>query len=605
MTLPEVESRVGLTRGSAGAISQPMAQQSPLQAFAGVTKDLADASFEIVKQRQSAAMMRELSDMKLRQDARMKELSETSEPGASVVEAGMDMFVKEANDFIDKQPSYLRDAAREKMFMLRDSTASNLLALEAKLSSEKIALDTQAFANNLLNDVRYGTLDEASALALAEEYGVVLPKRISGSVVKEMQDGVRVMALSRMAEDDPEKALSTLSSGKYNSLDPEKLAQIEGQAQRTIEKRKREALAKKQDSIEFQNKILKARLDGDYVGAASLTLMSQGVDDPSNDQLIKAQRELGALETQISLLPGEEAKFYGDRLAATRSKEEFAAEASAILQQFPNEDERNIVLRDIKKHSDLGGLLDVQIDAAFVDNGPYGTLMQNAAFKVMIEPDTFESATKSLDRAAKDDKGLREALDEVQSHLSKAQRGMILSDVNPIKAQEFVDTKQKMAFVAINDYMALGRKVNVDTVKRMFDELGTQSSKFYPLNIRKEVADSITEAGIERAKKGIFDLKDNILVGYGEDGSPITKKDNPLLYDTLVNTFADEIHLLNAGTLPSGENAFFVKGPLGADFLYEVDENGIEQKVVLTERELVEFSRGAIAKTMKSIKEGF
>lgn len=588
MTLPEYESRVGLSRGDAGAISQPRSRTTPIEAFAGLTKDIADASFEIVRNRQAASAMREISDMKLRQDARLKTLAEQTAPGQSVVEAGMGEFVKEANEFISRQPSYMRDYAREKMLALRDNTAGNLLALEGELASEQIALDTEIFANNTSNSVLFGTTGEEEALNAVEEYALALPERIRPKVLSEMRETVRISSLLRLTEDNPDAVLSVLKSGQYNDLDPGKLSQIEGQARRIIEQRERDALARQKDTLEHRNKMFSNIIEGKNVEAARLSLAAKGNEDPSHSEILSEQAALGVLPAQLSLLPEDQAKFYAARLVATGSLQEFGMVLSEIKQEFPIEEERNIALRDIKRHNDTGYLLDVLIDDMPSPDKPYGNIAYNAAFKALKSPESVQAAETYIKNNPQN-----RAINQLDALLSKRMYASILNSADPTQVQHQIDAMRKIGLVAIHEQAVSGNTVNADFVKSMFGEIGNQSDKF-DVNVRRSVEDSITDTGIVTATRQAIETRlPNLFLGRNPDGTLMTKEQNPDLWKTQTSSLPLKSHLVDGGVLPGGENYYFIVDPLGSGRLREVLPNGRVEDIILTERDLIEASRKA------------
>jgi len=605
MTLPEVESRVGLTRGDASAMNQPRARTTAIEAFAGLSKDLSDASFEIVRQRQAATAMREISDMKLMQDARMKQLAENTAPGKSVVESGMDMFVKEANDFIDRQPSYMRDFAREKMLMLRDSTAQNLLGLEAQLASEQLALDTEVFANNTLNGVRYGTMDEATGIAESEDFAKTLPPRIQEKFFREMRDGVRVMSLAHASETSPDAVLKAIKSGKYNDLKTSQLERIENQAQNIIDRREREALARQKDAIEYQNKIDKARRSGDFLTAAQLQLRADtGEDDFTNDQLIEAQKAMGALPTQVTLVDKEMANFWGDRLSATSSPDQFKAELEQYLSDFPTEQERNIALNDLKKNSDMDGKMEILVDSAFSHNGVHGSILHQGAFKALKDPDVVKNAKNDLKKMARDDNGFASTLTALDDRLLDLRMAATLSDIDPTIIDDYVQSHKDAASVAIRDLKVSGKNVTDKIINAMFDEIGPNAIVGGHLRVRKELADSITNTGIEKAKRRVLNER-NLFVGVKKSDTGemqyFTKEDNPKLWQDQFGDIINNVDLVNGGSVGT-MNYFHVKGL--ADYIYEIDARGNFVPVIITEHDLIEGSKVKRSMVTHSINEG-
>lgn len=349
MTLPEVESRVGLTRGDASAMNQPRSRTTPLEAFSGLTKDLADASFEIVKQRQSASLYREMSDMKLRQDARITELSQNAAPGDSLVELGMNEFVKEANEFIDKQPSYMRDKAREKMIMLRDSTASNLLSLEVSLAAEKIALDTQVFSTNLANQVQFGQISESNALSLAKEYVEnSVNGRAQGKALMDLTDMVKTAHLSRLTSQNPQSAINAINSGKYNDVNPNTLSGFKARAESAIKSAAAERIRKANAVGKLWGK------DNALFAIDGAALL--GKELSNDDEIIKFQTDSGIPLSDVSLIPEDVAKdiIYrsGDLLKTVDGYDSFVKN---IMVKYPNPNHAEIVLNDLMKHGGLDG----------------------------------------------------------------------------------------------------------------------------------------------------------------------------------------------------------------------------------------------------------
>jgi hypothetical protein len=235
-------------------------------------------------------------------------------------------------------------------------------------------------------------------------------------------------------------------------------------------------------------------------------------------------------------------------------------------------------------------------------------MMQNAAYKTMIEPDAFKAAEKELNRLAPADNNIRKSLVELNNQISTLRKGVTLNDADPAKAEEFIDAKYQAGVISIRDFHATGKKVTAEHVKKMFDELGPESRKFGHLNVRKDVEDSITDIGIQRTVKNVLSNRD-IFIAFKDtetgESEFISRKDNPELWDIYVGNMADQSIPVNAGKMPNGENAYFLKNATGTDYLYELDENKDHRRVIFTERDLIEGSKRKGVMPVKSIREGF
>jgi len=261
--LPEVTAQVGLTRGDRGALSLPAPGASGIEALAGLTQDIAAAGFEISRQRDTAVMIKEMSDIQISNTKRMESLALNGTGGRPLAEVAVEEFVKDANDFIGRQPAYLRDAARERMLGMKDRVAATALATQAKLAAQEMAQNTLDFANNITNEVRFGTLSQADALSQAKDYVDSLPENVRREASRDLVSSVKLSNLYNIVEQDPHRAKRMLRSGDYNDLDPNDLQRLDTAAQASIDRAAAQALQR-------QNEILMS-LHSDPAKAAMLS----------------------------------------------------------------------------------------------------------------------------------------------------------------------------------------------------------------------------------------------------------------------------------------------------------------------------------------------
>lgn len=606
--LTEVEANVRLNRGDASAINLPRVRETSIEAMAGLVKDVSDASFEIVKQRQSATMLREMSDLKLRQDARLLEMAQNTAPGESIVEQGIDGFVKEANDFISRQPSYLRDDARKNMLNLRDSTASTVLGLQASLDAEKIKLDTEAFTNNLLNDVRFGNLSAADAAAAAEEYSLNLPGRIKDEVKKEMVDGVGLMSLARMVDDNPRAAQKAIKSGKYDYLDPIKLDSIFSAAERKIEQEQNAAIA-------LQNKATQRLFAGDYAEFAKFNLAAKGVSDPTNDQLIQEQLEAGLSPNQLSILTKNEAKFFADRLNSATDIDDFIAVKADILSQYVTEDEQAVVTQNLINHGELSEMASVLIgNEAYT---PDGDMMKTAVFNVAINPEAGTAAKADWARykELQNDTTSADRIDlEIARNLQRERNIMVMQGVPFAQADKRIAGLEAAAYVAVRDKLALKRDISTDDVQNLFDGFGDYSAdQNFSFPVRKQVEHMINERGARTAMQNVLEGSNVAFVVIDPETGKrevATKTSNNVAYSDMVDMLRGNVNLSWAGKI-GAEDAYYVKDTFG-NFIQKVTTvNGKEaiSPVLVTERDLIygtkKDKQDRSEKSLTSIKEGF
>lgn len=297
--LPEYQARVGVSGGDRTAVTSAQPVQSGLEAGIGLARDITAAAFEITKQRDTARMLKQISDINIQTTQRMAELSVHGTGDRPFAEVAVEEFTNQANSFIAAQPAYLRDAARQKMLSMKDSVAGQAIAMQSSLAAQELARETDAFNNNLTNMVMIGQLSEADALSQANEYVQSLPELARAGATDDLRSNILMASLQRQIENNPQQALQEIRSRRYNELRPNRLQNLMNEANRRIE-------AQMSATIKRQNEIIKERFT-DPASAAYKSFLDSGVpvDDVSPDDLLLWQSQNGVHKDNQSLLTRE------------------------------------------------------------------------------------------------------------------------------------------------------------------------------------------------------------------------------------------------------------------------------------------------------------
>lgn len=394
--LPEVTPQVGLSRGDRSALNLPMPGSSGIEALAGLGADLSAAGAEIVRQRDTARMLRQISDIQMQTQQRMQELSLQGTGDRQFAEVAVEEFAKTANDFIAQQPAYLRDAARQKMLQMRDTVATTALAVQADMAAKELAADTEAHMNNLVNQVRLGTLSEAEALAQGNEFiDNSLPPTAQRDARDDMSQMMKLANLNRLVELDPVQAKRLIQTGKYNDLRPDRLAEVMRAADRAIESQ-RAALVRRQQSIwtDF--------LKGD-LAAGAVTALELNGEDITVENLLRVQSEFGIHPDNVSVITKEQAQAEWLRVGpdVENTVNGVVGFLDKIYHGYANKEHGNIAVRDFIKFTDapaemkevMGKYIEMKGDMTTIP--PDQTQYYEVALRTMGESKGVETAFKS------------------------------------------------------------------------------------------------------------------------------------------------------------------------------------------------------------------
>jgi len=370
-----------------------------LTQIGGLVEELAKQEAQAIETRDRVQMETDLANFEVESLQRSAQLAIEGTGEEGHVKGVMNDFEERKLTFLETQPEYLRSEAQLKLLQPQTVVAKNALATQNRQYQRELTTNSADFRNNVVNTVRFGTTSEEIAMQKVEAFVNELPEGLQEAELEAGREAVRRATLARQVEDDPTAAIEAVRAGSYNDVEPGFVEARFGEANRALSSQKTES-----------ERLVKQAYDNrwtDPVLAAQSSLAAEGVENPTPDDLQRAQADLNIPKSRRSVLTKNAAQEIANQLASVTTVEEFfirRAELTAEAEQLGATPSK--VAADVRKLADMPMALSVVMDAGTPQPGESReaarlrvdpTFMANA-LQIVQNPKAGEDARRNIAR---------------------------------------------------------------------------------------------------------------------------------------------------------------------------------------------------------------
>lgn len=330
--LTPIEQSVRASGGQFRAVDQIMPKSSMGEDLAVLGQSIAAAGFEIQRQKDTARLIADISDFQINTQQMMQDMTQRGTGAKPFTEAVLEKFKESGDNFINQQPAYLRQTAREKVMGLQTKVASQAIGFEAQMAAQQVAMDSVRTLNNLTNMTRIGQMSESEALAEAKQFAANLPMKAQASFMQDANNIVKSASMNLQITQDPNALKSAIESGKYNDVRPEFVQSMLSRADSEIQRRQTEQIRKQAAVVDNLRK--------DPHKAFAIATDNQ---NPSRLESYEWQQSAGVPALGLSLVSNDEAKSVAHQIENAASIDQIFG----VIQDFTKDvgDDKN--MRDI------------------------------------------------------------------------------------------------------------------------------------------------------------------------------------------------------------------------------------------------------------------
>ena len=429
--------------GAFGAVGAEILTQS--SEFMG---NLAKEEDDRIRDEARTDMLTGLAEFSIEGEVRARQIAEAI-PGRGIVKATLEDFNERSVDVLEAQPNFLKDEARVRLLPLQVQSAKSAIGLEHKRFLEETSRKEQIYSNSLTNSVRYGRANEETALAQANSYVDSLPASMRDQSRVKLTQGVRQATLQKTLESNPSAAIAAVRAGDFDDLPTNFTQSVHDAGVRTLTAQRNQG-----------NKLLKeaaALRQTDPAKAARKALQAEGNVQPSVQQMLQKQQDLGVPQRNTAVLSKDQSNEMAFQLLGAKSVDEFM---STVNEMAKGLEEQGIpvemAMRDIERYSDAPPALKsiLRTDPAQVDPRYY-----EAAIQTWQDPKAGKNAAKAL-ALFKDDSSNKSDIVEMEEVISSqvrtAQSVLMKSGVGFVEANKQAQSISDVSFIMANEMASQG-----------------------------------------------------------------------------------------------------------------------------------------------------
>lgn len=319
-------------------------------------QDIAEREVKALEERDRVRMMAELSEFEIESVQRVNVLETEGTGDKPFVKGVMDDVGDRAREFINLQPEFLRAETALRLLPIQTKVAKSAVATQQIRIDNENSKHAEIYRNAIVNQVRYNQLGEEIALKQADSFADKLPDTIRDAERARAKEEIRAASLKSKMQSDPEKTLREVEKGKYNDIPSSQLDQIYAAGARSVEATKNKTATLKKKSQELSHK--------DPAQAALLYWQALDISDPTRDEMMFAQAELGIPVADRSLVTKSRAQEISRQLSAVQSVDEFwlvKKEIEAQIEQTGSD--ANEIIEDVSKLANVPMALRLVFDA--------------------------------------------------------------------------------------------------------------------------------------------------------------------------------------------------------------------------------------------------
>lgn len=479
-----------------------------------VVEKMAEREDALLRQETELQMRTDLAAFDVENESRVQEIARQS-PGRGLTKRVMDDFNERKQSIVDVQPNYLKAEAQAQLLPLQVRQAKSAIGVENQQIRQANELRSQTFRDSMINSVAFGRIGIDDAVRNVDEFVARLPADSRDVAKRQLTSSVYEAHLLNRLQADPAATVEEIKNGKYDDKVPARsLLNLYGQGQKAIAEAKTETNRLREDALKIRA--------SDPLGSALKLWQSQGVPNPTEEQLMEIQRrpqEQGGLGLPTSY---QTAKSQSDEFFLQITMMENAEEAAAFIQNTADAltKEGKDPARFLQESLELSDASPLVKLAATMDMQNTSAEFQSAWFAAVKDPQTVSAANRDLQRRF--DQGERE--DILAPAYERANEIAMLLEATNVSPTEVLDQQQAIidvATVAASTYSQgieegsgwFGGSAKRQVVNSLKQDMETYSSKQSFIDgpdryvLPKAIAASVPVTMMRDAKRAIIEAE--------------------------------------------------------------------------------------------------
>lgn len=440
--------QVSLTVSTPNTITPSRATVDPMAAAVGSIATEASKLTEVLAKREEEQLdlmyknqiAADISQFEIERISRVAELQQTGTGEKPFVKGVLDDFDEAAKKIEAAYPNVYQDQVKLKLQPLQERVAASALAIQMARTERQVILNSESFANGLASNRRWGLIDDAVGEKQIAEYLSTVPDNLRAGEEAKIREQFRVAAMSNQAEADPAGFMEAVRSGAY----PDAPFNVK---ENLYEASNRRLVAEQEARERRREQILKLA-QSDPMEAARISAAERGFTNPTRQQLLDEQIQLGVHRADLAIITKAEAQNLAKDLSQIQDLDQlrvFVAQKKAEYGE-KGEDwsqiERNLDQFGVEMHPAMRGALEYAgNEGAFKPE--YGV----ALMELIKDPKAGGRATKNLKDLGWTDTEISELRTQTATTIADEAKIMERAGASEAEIESFYQMKMDAALI--------------------------------------------------------------------------------------------------------------------------------------------------------------